>query len=142
MKRPSSFWCKRPQDAPLHRLQAVREVRNRAVANDVGRVFEKAPVHAPMEWQVDLPGTKGDAGGGAATCSARTCVSPLPFAIFGRLGRRWRHYPRRGRSRVRLPPVYCPELLGWAVPVVLWSFFRLVDISIQSSTGTTRFSMM
>ncbi len=42
----------RPQNAPLHRLQAVREIRNGAVADDVAGVIQKAAVHARVQTDV------------------------------------------------------------------------------------------
>ena len=39
----------RPKDAPLHRFQAVRQIRNRAVADDIAGVFEKSAVHARVQ---------------------------------------------------------------------------------------------
>ena len=59
MKRPSSLSCKRPEDAALDGLEAVREVGDGAVANDIGGVVEKAAVHAAMERQLDLAGHEG-----------------------------------------------------------------------------------
>ena len=44
----------RPEDAPLHGLEAVSEIRNRTVADDVGGVFQKTLIHAPMQRQFDL----------------------------------------------------------------------------------------
>src|ERR1017187_1591857 len=44
----------RPEDAALDGLEAVRQVRNGAVADDVGGVVEEAAVHPAMERQVDL----------------------------------------------------------------------------------------
>ena len=48
------FFVQRPQDAPLHRLQTIGEIRNRAVANDVTGVFEKAGVNASMQRQLNF----------------------------------------------------------------------------------------
>ena len=45
----------RPQNAPLHRLQTVREIRNGAVANDVAGVVKKAAVHALMQRLLNVP---------------------------------------------------------------------------------------
>ena len=44
----------RPEDAALNRLQAVRQVGNGAVADDVGGVVEEAAVDATVERQLDL----------------------------------------------------------------------------------------
>ena len=51
---PVVLLVQRPQDAPLHRLQAVGEIRNRAVADDVGGVLQEAGVHAPVQRQFDF----------------------------------------------------------------------------------------
>ena len=45
-----------PEDAPVHGLQTIREMRDGAVADDVGRVFEKACVHTAVEGAFDLRG--------------------------------------------------------------------------------------
>ncbi len=39
----------RPKDAPLHGLQAIREIWNRAVADDVAGVIQKAAIHARVQ---------------------------------------------------------------------------------------------
>ena len=64
----------RPEDAALDRLEAVRQVGDGAVADDVGGVIEEAAVDAAVERQSILPGTKGWARRRAATASARTCA--------------------------------------------------------------------
>ena len=46
------LFVQRPQNAAL-RASTVRKVRNRAVANDVGRVLKKAVVHPPVQRQFD-----------------------------------------------------------------------------------------
>ena len=46
----------RPQDAPLHRFQAVGEIGNGAVADDVGSVLQEAGIHAPVQRQFDFCG--------------------------------------------------------------------------------------
>jgi hypothetical protein len=51
---PVVLLLQRPEDATLHRLQTVLEIRNRAVANDVGRVLEKVRVDAAVEREIDL----------------------------------------------------------------------------------------
>ena len=48
------LFMQRPENAPLHRLEAVRKVRYRAVANDIRRVFEEAGIDAPMKLLLDL----------------------------------------------------------------------------------------
>lgn len=52
----------RPKDAPLHRFEAVFQVGNRPVTDDVGGVFEEALVHAAVQGQFDLLGREGAVG--------------------------------------------------------------------------------
>ena len=68
-----------PQDAALDRLQAVRQVGDGAVADDVGGVVEEAAVDAAMERQLDLAGHKRTRRRRHGDISARTCVAPLPL---------------------------------------------------------------
>ena len=51
---PVVLLVQRPHDAPLHRLQAVGEIWDGAVADDVARVFEKAFVHTRMQAHFEL----------------------------------------------------------------------------------------
>ena len=44
----------RPQDAPLHRLQAVGQVRDGAVADDIGGVIEEPAIHPRVQARADL----------------------------------------------------------------------------------------
>ena len=46
---PVIFFVQRPENAPLHRLQAVRQIRNRAVADDIAGVIQKAAIHARVQ---------------------------------------------------------------------------------------------
>ena len=46
----------RPEDAPLHRLEAVGQIGNGAVADDIGGVIEKAAVHSAVQRLLDLTG--------------------------------------------------------------------------------------
>ena len=48
----------RPHDAPLHRLETVGEIRDRAVADDIAGVFEKAFVHTRVQTAARLFGIK------------------------------------------------------------------------------------
>ena len=43
------FLVQRPKNAPLHRLQTVGEIRDRAVADDVARVVQKPAIHARVQ---------------------------------------------------------------------------------------------
>ncbi len=43
------FFVQRPKNAPLHRLQTVREIRNRAVADDVAGIIQKPAIHARVQ---------------------------------------------------------------------------------------------
>ena len=63
---PVVLFVQRPEDAPLHRLQAVGQIGDGAVADDVGGVVEKAAVHAAMQTAAGFPGVKRDVrdGGG------------------------------------------------------------------------------
>ena len=53
---PVVLVVQRPKNAALDRLEAVRQVRDGAVADDVGGVVEEAAVDAAMERQFDLAG--------------------------------------------------------------------------------------
>jgi hypothetical protein len=60
--------AQRPEDAALHRLEAVGQVGDGAVADDVGGVFEEAGVDATVEGELDLAGDErpvrvGEGGG-------------------------------------------------------------------------------
>ena len=68
----------RPEDAALHRLQAVGQIRNRAVADDVGGVFQKTAIDAAVQRQLDVLRREGRARRGVATASAERALSPLP----------------------------------------------------------------
>jgi hypothetical protein len=43
-----------PEDAPLHGLQAVGEVRDGAITDDIAGVIEKAAVHARVQAHADF----------------------------------------------------------------------------------------
>jgi hypothetical protein len=43
------FSCNAHKNAPLHWLQTVGEIRNRAVADDVARVIQKPAIHARVQ---------------------------------------------------------------------------------------------
>ena len=45
----------RPENAPLHRFEAVGQIGNGAVADDVGGVVQKAAVHAPVQREINFP---------------------------------------------------------------------------------------
>src|SRR5262245_42115389 len=45
---------KRPKDAALHGFEAIFQIWDRAVADDVRGVLEEARVHSPMEGQINL----------------------------------------------------------------------------------------
>ena len=51
---PVVLLVQRPENAPLHRLQAVGEIRNRAVADDVAGVIEKPAIHARVQADFEL----------------------------------------------------------------------------------------
>ena len=51
---PVVLLVQRPEDAPLDRLEAVAQIRNGAVANDVGGVIQKTAIHAPVQRGFDL----------------------------------------------------------------------------------------
>ena len=53
---PVVLFVERPQNAPLHRLEAICEVGDRAIADDVGGVFKEARVHAAVERHFDFAG--------------------------------------------------------------------------------------
>ena len=38
-----------PENAPLHRLQSVRQIRNRTVADDIARVIQKPAIYAGVQ---------------------------------------------------------------------------------------------
>ena len=46
---PVIFLMQGPEDAPLHRLQAVSQIWNRAVADDVAGIIKKPAVHPHMQ---------------------------------------------------------------------------------------------
>ena len=46
---PVVLLVQRPEDAPLHRLEAVREIGNRAVADDIAGVIQKPAIHARVQ---------------------------------------------------------------------------------------------
>ena len=54
-----------PKKAPLHGLQAVGEIRNGAVADDITGIFEKTPVHAAMQTAVGFFRVKRDVRNGS-----------------------------------------------------------------------------
>ncbi len=56
---PVVLFVERPQNAPLHRLEAVFEVGDCAVADDVGGVLKETRVHAAVERQLDFAGREG-----------------------------------------------------------------------------------
>jgi hypothetical protein len=61
---PVVLLVQRPHDAPLHRLQPIREIRNRAVANDVTGVIQKAAIHPRVQAHAQLLGIKRFVGHG------------------------------------------------------------------------------
>jgi hypothetical protein len=56
---PVILFVQGPKDATLDGLQPVRQVRDRAVADDVRGVVEEATVDTAMERKLYLPGNKG-----------------------------------------------------------------------------------
>ncbi len=46
---PVVLLMQRPEDAPLHRLQTVGEIRNRTIADDVAGVIQKPAIHARVQ---------------------------------------------------------------------------------------------
>src|SRR5205814_5550527 len=65
---PVVFVVERPKDTPLHGLQSIREIRYRAIPDDIRGVIEKATVHAAVEREVNLarlewPGRRGGGHG-------------------------------------------------------------------------------
>jgi len=51
---PVVILMQRPQNAPLHRLHAIGQMRNRAVADDVACIFKKACVDPAMQRQLQF----------------------------------------------------------------------------------------
>src|SRR5262249_5452315 len=48
---PVVLLMQRPEDAALHWFEAVSQIGDRPVADDVGGILQEAMVHAPMEGQ-------------------------------------------------------------------------------------------
>jgi hypothetical protein len=51
---PGVLLVQSPEDAPLDRFEAVAQVGNGAVADDVRSVLEKVAIHAPVQGRFDL----------------------------------------------------------------------------------------
>ncbi len=92
-----------PENAALDRLQTVRQVRDGAVADDVGGVIEKAAVHAAMQGQLDLAGnkrTRRRRGGDVLGQDVRFAVAvTVAVLVRGGLGRGRRRLAMGGGGR-------------------------------------------
>ena len=134
----------RPQDAALHRLQAVRQVGDGAVADDVGGVVEEAAVHAAMQRQLDLAGDERPMPArAAATVSARTCGGAVAVPC----RRPLRHRRLRLAAPRWLSGAAFGPLLGVVVGETPESAVPAIGVDLStlgrrhcsySSTGTTR----
>jgi len=75
------LFMQRPENAALHWLEAVGQIGDGAVADDVGGIFQKTGIDAAMQrFARFFPGTNGRCAM-AGTSSASTWLSPLPLPL-------------------------------------------------------------
>ena len=76
-----------PKDAALHRLEAIGQVRDGAVTDDVRGVVEEAAIDAAVEGQLDLARLEGVMGHDRDNCVFGEDVA-LPVAVLAGFGLR------------------------------------------------------